>query len=163
MRSTYVAKGVTLRVTVTSMPCTLVDRAMSARSPGDCEGDRVEAVVDEPVGVSTQLTEVRQPRVCAFDGPAHAERHVDFDLAFAGFALLRDDQIVEADLGAQRSDDVVVVAAVEVHGVDVVEQSAGVDGVEGRLEKDAVVAVRSGDFPADRDPGPVGRDRPFPA
>jgi hypothetical protein len=57
--------------------------------------------VDEPVGVVTKLIEVRQPRVGASDGQAQAERYVDFDLTFTGFALPRHDQIVEADLVAK--------------------------------------------------------------
>ena len=55
-----------------------------------------------------------------------------------------------------------VVAAVQVQGLNVQQESAVGDGLQGGFEQDGVVAVRSVDDPADRDPEQVSRDRPLP-
>ena len=88
--------------------------------------------MDEPVGVATHLAVVRQPAVGPLDGPTHAERDGELHLARAGLAApAGDDQVVDAEVGAQLAGDAVVVAAVEMERLDVEVQSAALDRVEG--------------------------------
>ena len=71
--------------------------------------------------------------------------------SFSGADDVGDAEVVAA-LGRQGA----VVAAVEVQGLGIGEQAAGCDGLQGRLEQDAVVSVGSVDDPSDRDAGAVG-------
>ena len=64
---------------------------------------------------------------------------------------------------AASSGELAVVAAVQVQGLNVQQESAGGDGLQGWFEQDVVVAVRPVDDPADGDPAQVGGDRPLPA
>ena len=50
----------------------------------------------------------------------------------------------------------------ERSSLDVGEQAAAGDGLQGGLEQDGVASVRAVDDPADRDPEQVSRDRPLP-
>ena len=53
----------------TCRPTCRVDR----EDVGDRKSDRSEPVNDEPVGVSSELSIVREPRVGAFNGPSRPE------------------------------------------------------------------------------------------
>jgi hypothetical protein len=57
-------------------------------------------------------------------------------------------QVVDPERRHEAADDAVVVAAVEVQGLHLAEQAPFGDGVEGRLQHDAVVAVGTVDVPA---------------
>lgn len=105
------------------------------------------------------MPEVGQPRVGPFDRPAHPERNALAAPSPGGVVRpsLGADEVVDppvvANLVANRQ---LVVAAVEVQGLDLDEQTAAVEPVECRFQQDAVVAVRSGGLPAQRDAVAVG-------
>lgn len=130
---------------------------------GDGQRELGESLVDVAVGVAAELTEVRQPAVGPLHGPTHPEWDRQLLVGRATLALPRAHHVIEAQVCAERSGDAVVVAAVEVQGLDVNQEPAAIDRVKGGLQQDAVVAVRSALFPADRDSVSVGRDRPLPA
>ena len=130
---------------------------------GDREGDGGEPVGDAPVGVSAELPVVREPRVGALNGPSHPEGRGFRFRRGASFAFAGTDQVVDAGVSDEDSCWLVVVATVEVEGVDVGNESTVGDGVESGSEQDHVMPVRSVDGPPDRDPVPVRCDRPFPS
>ena len=95
------------------------------------------------VSVAAELAVVRQPAVGGFDDPSQTESHRHRLVGVAWSAAALDDEIVETR-SVQLSPDLgVVVAAVEVHRVDIDEQTMCCDRVECRLEQADVVAVRS--------------------
>src|SRR5450759_5346034 len=85
-----------------------------------------------------------------------------FDLRFALAFLLGADDVGDSEAVATLRGQGTVVAAVQVQGLNVQQESAGGDGLQGGFEQDGVVAVRSVDDPADGDPEQVSRDRPLP-
>ena len=74
-----------------------------------------------------------------------------------------DVQIVETVVGELGADRWVVVAAIEMEGLDVAEQARRGDVVERRPEELHVVAVGAVDGPADGDAVRIGGNRPLPA
>lgn len=129
---------------------------------GDGEADCGVAVADLAVGVSTQLPVVREPAVCGFDDPAQPERDRLRSMV-AGLAAALDDVIGQAGLDQLSPDLGVVVAAVEMHSLDLVGPAVGGDRVEGGFEQADVVAVGAVDRPAQRDAVTVDANRPLPA
>ena len=119
------------------------------------------AVTALAVGVSAELAVVRQPGVGGFDDPAQPERD-GLGSVIAGLAAALDDVIVETGSAELASDLGVVVAAVEMDGVDLVEPAVRGDGIDGGLQQADVVAVRAVDRPAERDAVTVDADRPLP-
>jgi len=115
------------------------------------------------VGVASELPVVRQPGVGALDDPALSQR---FGLGsapgLAGRAFGGAHDVVDAPASAGLRWGVSGVAAVEVDGLDLLEQPGVGDGGQGGLQKHRVVAVRAGDRPADGDAAPFCRDRPLP-
>ena len=77
-------------------------------------------------------------------------------------AAALDHVIVEASSAELASDFGVVVAAVEVEGVDLVEPAVGGDGLDSRLQQADVVAIGAVDGPAERDAVTVDADGPLP-
>ena len=71
-----------------------------------------------------------------------------------------DVHIEQVAFDESTPEAVEVVAAVEVHGVDVDQQPVGVDRVRRWVEEFDVVAVRAVECPADRDTVSVDADRP---
>ncbi len=114
------------------------------------------------VGVAAQLPEVREPAVGPLDGPSQAEGDRQLGSPVAVWSTSRDDQF-DAFACAGGVDERVVVPAVEMHRVDVGEQTACRDRVERRNEQGAVTRVGSRGRPSDRHATAVGRDRPLPA
>lgn len=76
---------------------------------------------DALVSLARALTEVGQPRVGAFDGASHSQWLGA--VRGPGMAARGDDEIVEADPGGEAPGDAVVAAAMEVQGLDVLEES----------------------------------------
>src|SRR5665811_653076 len=138
---------------------------------GDGECDLAEALSAEPIGVAAELAEVGEPGVGSFDGPAQAQAVGLLGLGFGGGGLLGlgcalagsgalgcalgrllgADDVGESEAVAALGGEQAVVALVQVQGLDVGEQAAVGDGLQGWFEQDAVVAVRSVDDPADGD------------
>ena len=97
------------------------------------------AAVGFSVGVAAELSVVGEPGVGGLDDPAEPEP-VGAPLACAGRSPL-DACVLDSDAGELLAHGGVVVAAVEVQGLDVAEQPGVVDGFEGGLQKADVVAV----------------------
>ena len=77
------------------------------------------AVSGSPIGVATELAVVAQPRVGTFDHPAQPESHRLFRCGRgAGPRAELDVEIVEAATGQLGADFGIVVAPVEVQGLD---------------------------------------------
>jgi hypothetical protein len=74
-----------------------------------------------------------------------------------------DLELGDREVGEQLTHDGVVVAAVEVHRADIVEQTGQRDGTQRGFEHADVVAVRAVDRPGDRDAVTFGGHRPLPA
>ena len=130
---------------------------------GGCEAEGCVSVVGAPVGAAAELTEVRQPRVGGLDDPSQPESHGHRPVGVAWLAAALDDEVVEARSVQLASDLGVVVAAVEVHRVNIVEQAVCRDCTECGLEELDVIAVRAIDRPTDRDTVQVDTDGPLPA
>src|SRR5665811_1779016 len=103
-----------------------------------------------------------RPGVGAFNGPAQSEGERLLDLRFALAFLLGADDVGDSEAVATLRGQGTVVAAVQVQGLNVQQESAGGDGLQGGFEQDGVASVRSVDDPADGDPEQVGGDRPLP-
>ena len=69
---------------------------------------------DEAVGIAPEPAEVRQPGIPSLDRPAQSERQA----LLASVLFFAADEIVDADTGDVVAHDVVVIAAVEVKGLD---------------------------------------------
>ena len=121
-----------------------------------------ESVLGVPVGVAAELSEVRQPRVGAFDGPSHPEWGGGFVLGGAAWSSAGADDVVDAPVGGAGPDGAAVIAAVEVQGLDVGEQAAVGCRVEGGGEQNLVVAVGAVGAPTHRDAGAVTQQGPLP-
>src|SRR5664279_4928267 len=118
---------------------------------GDGECDLSESLPAEPVGVAAQLTKVREPGAGAFNGPAQSEGERFLGLCFALAFLLGADDVGEPQAVAALRGEVAVVAAVQVQGLNVQQESAVGDGLQGGFEQDGVASVRCVDDPADGD------------
>src|SRR5215211_6486224 len=106
-------------------------------------------MVHPAVGVAAELAVVGPPRVGGLDDPSHAEaQRLALDARELRASAL-DVEIVEPVPAQLPADDGVVVAAVEVQGVDVAEQTSGGHGLQGGHEQGDVVAVGGGDGPAE--------------
>ena len=121
------------------------------------------AVMSSPISIATELSVVAQPRVGAFDHPAQPEPHRLGRGGGAGLGAELDVEIVEAATGELGADLGVVVAPVEVQGLDLLEQACPRQVLEGGVEQFDVVAVRSVEGPADRDAVGIGCNGPLPA
>lgn len=100
---------------------------------GDGKADRGVAVADLAVGLATQLPVVREPAVGGFDDPAQPERDRLWS-SVAGLAAALDDMIGQSGSDELSADFGVVVASVEMHGLDFCGPSAGVDRVHGGFD-----------------------------
>src|ERR1035437_8620693 len=120
------------------------------------------AVPGSPVGIATELTVVAQLRIGALDYPAKSEPHRCWG-AGVGLGPALDVEVIEAETGELGTDLRIVVGAVEVQGVDLIEQTQTGDVFESRAQQLHVVAVGPVDRPADRDAVGVDSDGPFPA
>jgi hypothetical protein len=78
----------------------------------------LQAMGARAVGAAAQQAVVGEPRVGALHRPALAERQELLGLGLSLLALLGDDYISEAALGALLAYDLVVIAPVEVEGLD---------------------------------------------
>ena len=115
---------------------------------GDGEAEGGVAVSAAAVGVAAELAVVGQPAVGGFRDPAEPEPHRQWPIAVFGSPTALDHQVVESGVVELAADLGVVVAAVEMHCLDVGEQSGGGDVVEGGLQHADVVAVGAVDRPA---------------
>ena len=115
------------------------------------------AVVDAPVDVAAQLAVVRPPRVGGLDDPAQPETQRLAARTARSFARL-DRCVGEPVAGEPIADDWEVVAAIEMHGLDVYGCR---DSVQSGLQQSRVVTVGGIDRPADRYTVSVNRDRPL--
>ncbi len=102
----------------------------------DGEGELGEAVDDAPVGVPSELSVVREPRVGALNGPPHPERRGFRFRRGASFAFACTDQVVDTGVSDEDSCWLVVVASVEVERLDVDGEASAGDGVEGGAKSD---------------------------
>src|SRR4051812_42191312 len=127
---------------------------------GEAEGG--VSVVVAAVGVAAELAVVRPPRVGGFHDPAEPEPYGPVAAGFFGAAAL-DVEVAEPERGEPFAYDGVVVAPVQVEGLDVEEEAGLGDVVEGGFEHADVVAVGAVDSPADGNPVRFGGDGPLPA
>ena len=130
-------------------PAVAVGEELADDQHGGGEAERGVAVAVLAVGVSAELPVVRQPRVGRFDDPTKPERD-RFRPRVTGLAATLDDVIGESGSGELSSDLGVVVAAIEVHCVDLSEPAVVSDLVDSGFEEADVVAVGAVDRPADR-------------
>ena len=90
------------------------------------------AVSAPPIRVAAKLAVVAQPRVGALDDPAQSESEWLFDRrSRPGPGAPLNVEIAEAAIGELVTDFGIVVATVEVQGLDLVEQSRPGDVVKG--------------------------------
>src|SRR5947207_1464246 len=121
-------------------PSVAVGEELADDEDGGGEAERGVSVAGAPVGVAAELAVVRPPRVGRLDDPSQPEP--DGLLAALAFgASTLDVEIVESELGELGPDDGVVVAAVELQGVDVGEQAAVGDVLQRGDQQLDVVAV----------------------
>src|SRR5664279_3596575 len=101
---------------------------------GDGECDLSEALPAEPIGVAAELAEVEEPGVGSFDGPAQAQGERLLDLRFALAFLLGADDVGEPQGLAALRGEVAVVAAVQVQGLNVQQESTACRVGSSRME-----------------------------
>jgi hypothetical protein len=130
---------------------------------GGCEAESGVAASGASVGVAAELAVVRPPGVRRFDDPPQPEsERLRFHARDLGAAPL-DSEVVDAGAAETVADGAGVVAAIEVQGADVIEQTGITDGGESGFEHTHVIAIGTVDHPADPDAVTFGSDRPFPA
>lgn len=122
---------------------------------------------DSAVGISSQLTEVREPGVGPLDRPAEPKRTRFRGASFAWLLALpplaSTDDVSQTELTTLCPDGLGVITAVEVQGLDITEEAPRCGGLEGRCEQDGVVPIGPVGGPTDRDADPVGEQGPLPA
>ncbi len=121
------------------------------------------SAVGSAVGVAAELPVVRQPGVGGLDDPALAQRFgVGLALGCSGRTFGCAHDVVDAVAGAGLCCGVSGVAAVEVDGLDVQDQSGVGHRGQGGLQQSRVVAVGAADRPADGNVVAFRGDGPLP-
>jgi len=95
-----------------------------------------------PIRVAAELAELAEPWVGALDHPAQSEPEWPLcGSVISGLGASLDVQIGEARINEWSTDAGVVVAPVEVQGLDVTQQTFTVDVLEGRTKEFEIVAA----------------------